>query len=490
MRRLGALRLLAAPRRLACTPPSPSVLETYRSLVRGGALRPDASQARAVALLSAWDSPIADESTRRPAGVYLHGAVGSGKSMLMDLLCASAAREARRFHFHELMAAVHAGLHAAHAARPRRLALTKSGRPIWKFGDAAEEEGGRGGGERRGEAAEKHPVEAVADRLVPPQALLCLDEMQVTDVADAMLLSQLFNRFFARGVRVVFTSNRPPDKLYERGLNRKYFEPFVQLLYSRCHVVAVGEGGVDYRQLAPLPDLPAAASLRAAASVARRPRGAYFFGEGAAQALERAWRERVEGERARGGKLSGEEGGEEEGEGGGVVEVAFGRRLCVPRWSRRAAWFDFDGLCGQPLGGPDFLALASRYDSVWLAGVPTFTVRQRNEARRMVVLLDTLYEARVQLFISAEAAPSDVFEALLCASAGEESLSGAEIEVGTRGVEPTERVEPTFEEAPVGGRFRVDGELAPFFTAKDEGFMLRRTMSRLAEMCEQRPCTS
>ena len=465
--------------------------EAYTGLVKSGRLRADASQATALKTLAGWNT--GKQGVTR--GFYLHGPVGCGKSMLMDMFYDCTDHQPRlRLHFHELMLQVHSRLHKLHAARPKRIVTTLHGLPVYKYdapaspilaqseadesipGEAARQAAGQTAGEAAKEVSmEPHPLEQVAEQLLPPNALLCLDEMQVTDVADALILRRLFECFLARGVRIVFTSNRPPEELYERGLNRRYFEPFVQLVRETFVVMPLGDGGIDYRRDAPRHDTDDPARFDGTVVLSllhHRPRGQYFHGAGAHAALSSAWDTRV-GASSRAGHPTGSK----------LIDVGFGRKVELQRAEGDACWFDFEALCGRygggsALGGPDFLAIAAHCRTLFIQGVPVLGPRQRNEARRFVILVDALYEARVQLFLSADEEPSEIFSALLGTDAGA-MLSGAEVDVDK------EALQPSFEEAPVGGRFRADGELATFFTAKDESFMLRRTLSRLAEMCTQ-----
>ena len=277
-----------------------------------------------------------------PKGVYLHGGVGRGKSMLMDLFFAEAAAgPKRRVHFHEFMLEVQARLHA-----------------LRRDGDVED------------------PLRPLAGELAGEARLLCFDEFHVVDIADAMILGRLFEGLFERGVVVVATSNWPPRRLYENGLNRDRFLPFVDLLLTKVDAVAL-DGPVDYR-LRHLRELP----------VYHHPLGAE-----AAAALERAFALLGDGEPPR------------------AEEIAVGanRRLAVPRAAGRAAWFGFADLCARALGAADYLALTERYGALLLADVPLLTPDKRNEARRFMTLVDALYERRVMLFVSAAAAPEDLY---------------------------------------------------------------------------------
>ena len=517
-------------------------LAAYESLVASGRLRPDRTQLEAARSLD----QLATGSANVDA-VYLWGSVGTGKSMLMDLFARTHDEgTCTRLHFHELMVEVHQQLHKLHQSRPKVVVLTKQGLPVFKFGDApsittaeaslpASDSSHAGAADPRprngvaandphrwpkekgtaasdaaasgaaasaistaaappASASASPPLSIVTDTIALRGAVLCLDEMQVTDVADAMLLRQLFEGLFERGVRVVFTSNRPPEELYERGLNRKYFLPFVELLRERADVRRVGEAGnnaLDYRSLPP--PSPHAEDERAkwhsAASrhaPATRTRGTFVHGHDAEAQLACRWDQRV-ARLQRGTDTALANASLPE-----AVPVAFGRSLALRRRAGDACWLTFYELCctvpGVPaLGVTDYLALASVARTVFISGLPVLDSRQRNEARRLVALIDALYEARVQLHLAAEAPLEDLFRPLL-EGRDTEMMGGAEVDVSSIGGEATgsaattPATTPSFEAAPVAGRYQRDGELATFFTAKDERFMMRRTLSRLTEM--------
>jgi protein AFG1 len=529
-----------------------------------GHLHPDSSQLAAMQALNLFATQSGAEDH---CGAYLWGSVGCGKSMLMDLVVGIHGDSVTRLHFHELMVDVHRQLHALQMARPRRVAFTKQGLPIYRYGDESTDSSDADDGDRsasrdagntpRGpqgdgddavasEAADAHakpssseelsggqtsePLTRVIAQVASRGTLLCIDEMQVTDVADAMLLRQLFEGLFEAGVRVVFTSNRPPERLYERGLNRKYFLPFVHMLYERCAIIQMGSGGggggghsthasaVDYRRIPPPAarahtPLPAA-SLRA---LAPRPAGAAFHGSDADDALMQRWADQQRRSSAADAALGdgvsdqhGDVGEAASAEMGSALAVEFGRTLAVDARAGGACHFSFDELCGRSpgshaLGPADYLALAKAASTLYLSGVPVLTTTMRNEARRFVTLIDALYEARVGLILAAAAPLEEIFAPLLRDGARTRA-EAAEVEAPDEGVATPGRAmgqsyairsmptheqgveevkeKPAFEEAPVGGAFRVDGELAAFFTGKDEAFMLRRTASRLREMTD------
>jgi len=227
--------------------------------------------------------------------------------------------------------------------------------------------------ERRAETGQ--PIAKVSQDLAGEAALLCFDEFQVDDIADAMILERLFRALFDAGVVVVATSNRAPDELYEHGLQREHFLPFIALLKQKLYVLEL-DSGRDYR-LARLHGKP----------VYHHP-----LDEAAHEALEHAFAELTDGASAASATLT-----------------VKGRPLAVPRAARGVAWFAFADLCANPLGAADYLAIAERFAAVIVEGIPRLSPQQRNEARRFNILIDTLYEARTLLIASAEVPPENIY---------------------------------------------------------------------------------
>ena len=333
------------------------VRAAYDQLIAAHELKPDAAQARAVAALDRLASNGAREGllsrlfgTRDdgPAGVYLWGGVGRGKSMLMDLAFEHLdVTPKRRVHFHEFMIETHERLRQA---RQR-------------------EEG--------------DPIEPVAEQIAAEAALLCFDEMQVTNPADAMILSRLFGKLLDEGVKVVTTSNRPPRDLYLGGLNRELFLPFIELIEQRMLVVEVN-GSTDYRL-----------DRLTGVEVWHVPNGPE-----ATAALSRAFFQLTDYPVEDRAKVPSDE-----------LDVGGGRTLHVPKSLKGVAVFSFKRLCGEPRGAADYLAIARRYHTIIIVGIPVMGPAMRNEAARFVTLIDALYEHKVKLLAAADAEPSALYPA-------------------------------------------------------------------------------
>ncbi|HEY8615061.1 cell division protein ZapE [Phenylobacterium sp.] len=340
-----------------------TLLAAYDARLAAGALRPDPAQKRGLEALARLEADLASAGGggrlkalfRKPEsqrGVYLVGPVGRGKSMLMDLFFETAPVERkRRTHFHVFMGEIHRLIDA------------------WRKGDAAARKA------RFGQAKGDDPIPPVADVVADGARLLCFDEFQVTDIADAMILGRLFEALFARGVTLVATSNRHPDQLYKDGINRQLFLPFIELLKSKVDVVEVA-GAHDYRL----------DRLRAA--------GTWFSPNDPdnQRSFDRLWQEML--------------GGEEET--GGELEV-LGRKVTLPRASGGMVRAGFGSLCEVALGPNDYLALAERFHTVFLEDLPRLTPARREAARRFVLLIDALYEARTRLIVLAEAEPPKLY---------------------------------------------------------------------------------
>lgn len=334
-----------------------SLLAAYDQAIVDGRLRPDPAQRDGVERLARFADSLAGKPRRgllarlrKPAaetrGFYLYGGVGRGKTMLMDLFFAHApVAEKRRVHFHAFMLEVHDALHD----------LRISGQREKGMDDA---------------------LLKVAAQIAKTTRLLCFDEFQVRDVADAMILGRLFTALFDRGVAVVMTSNIAPDELYLDGLQRDRFLPFIALLKARLTVLRFA-GETDYRL--------------------RRLQGqpVYFtpHDRDAVAELEKIF-----------AALTDNAAGE-------PAEIALkGRRLHIPRAAHGVAMFHFDEICGINASAADYLALAKDYRFVIVSDVPVFTDGTRDRALRFVTLVDALYDARRLVALSAAAMPEKLYK--------------------------------------------------------------------------------
>jgi len=284
--------------------------------------------------------------------------------MLMDLFFDSApVAKKRRTHFHVFMAEVHAHIDAWRKgdAAARKARFGQSGPALGlAFGQA------RGGDD---------PIQPTAELIAEDARLLCFDELQVTDIADAMILGRLFEALFAQGVTLVATSNRPPDDLYKDGLNRQLFLPFIAMLKERLEVVAV-RGPVDFR----LDRLRGARTWLAPADPDNQ------------REFDRLWTDMLDGAP----------------EPGASLEV-LGRRLHLPRASGGLLRASFASLCEHALGPQDYLAIADRFHTVFLEDVPRLTPARRDAAKRFNTLIDALYEAGAKLVALAAVEPEALY---------------------------------------------------------------------------------
>ena len=344
----------------------PSALHaTYDERLAAGDIRPDPAQGAGLRALERLEGELAQAHPggglaslfrRRPAprGVYLWGPVGRGKSMLMDLFFETVAVEKkRRTHFHVFMGEIHRLIDA------------------WRKGDAAARKA------KFGQHKGDDPIVPVADMVANDARLLCFDEFQVTDIADAMILGRLFSRLFELGTVVVATSNVAPEDLYKGGLNRALFLPFIAQIEARMDVLRL-DARTDFRmeKLAGVKMWLAPADASADA------------------ALDKAWV-----------KLTGNAPCK-------ARDISIkGRILHVPCSAHGVARFSFADLCERPLGASDYLRLAHDYHTLMIDRIPMMTYAERNAAKRFIALIDALYDNGVKLMASSAADPLSLYQA-------------------------------------------------------------------------------
>ena len=344
-------------------PQDAALLAAYKAKIERGEIKNDPAQLDIVERL---DAILENVSTHRlaskksalgwlfgqskkqptPRGLYVHGDVGRGKTMLMDMFFRQSSIAAkRRVHFHAFMGDVHERIGAHRRAH------------------------------KNGEAKGDDPIPPVAAAIAGESRLLCFDEFTVTDIADAMILSRLFKALFANGLVLVATSNVAPDDLYPDGLNRPLFLPFVDVLKRHTEIFELA-GTEDYRLA--------------------------FLGEedvyvetsdpGAKERIDAAWQRLLDGAREKPASLS-----------------VKGRTISVPRAGNGAARFSFDDLLKRPLGAQDYLALARRFHTVLVEDVPVMAEAERNEAKRFITLVDSFYDAGGRLVVSADAPANELY---------------------------------------------------------------------------------
>jgi cell division protein ZapE len=325
-----------------------SVIDSYESMLEDGKLIADPKQRAVVKKLGA----LADQLNKTPGrfldtifarkpqslrGLYIWGDVGRGKTMLMDLFFTSVKTpKKRRQHFHSFMQDIHAK------------------RATMKSNDV---------------------IADIANAIAQDAKLLCLDEMQISDIADAMIIGRLFEALQARDVCFVTTSNLPPDGLYREGLNRQLFLPFIAKLNTDLEVTHLGDGK-DYRL----------------GRISMRNTFITPLGLTADVEMDAVWNDLTDGV---------------EGE---ALDLEFlGRKLHVPHAAHGCARFTFAELCEKPLAAPDYLALAHKFRTIFIDHIPIMKATQRNEAKRFILMIDTFYDCQTRLVASAAAKPE-----LLC----------------------------------------------------------------------------
>src|SRR5467141_5005565 len=345
------------------TPPA-SFHAHYQALVSSGAIEPDAAQAEAAEAFAALERRLssykpfrkqsllgrlfADKDEAPPRGLYVHGEVGRGKTMLMDLFFQhSSVDHKRRAHFHEFMAEVHERIYGFR----QNIA--------------------------RGEIADGDVIALTAASIFEQAWLLCFDEFHVTDIADAMILGRLFSKLFELGTVVVATSNVAPEDLYKGGLNRALFVPFIAQISDHMDVLRL-DARTDFR-------LEKLAGVKMWLVPADRDADA---------ALDQAWVKMTGNAKCKPRDIS-----------------IKGRTLHVPCSADGIARFSFAEICETPLAASDYLRLAHDYHTLMIDRIPVMDYPERNAAKRFIALIDTLYDNGVKLMASAEADPASLYRA-------------------------------------------------------------------------------
>lgn len=363
-------------------------------------------------------TPLGKIPSGLPRGLYLYGDVGSGKTMLMDLFydtLPAAVRTKTRIHFHNFMQDVHRRLH----------------RMKQQYGSDID------------------AVPFVAADIAEQGNVLCFDEFQCTDVADAMILRRLLEALMSHGVVLVTTSNRHPDELYKNGIQRDSFVPAIHLLKQRLHVINL-DSTTDYRK------------------IPRPPSGVYHapLDAHAASHAEKWFRFL---------------GDPDQPEPHPEVQRVWGRDIVVPRVSGRCAWFTFDELIGRPTSAADYLELMRSYDAFVVSEVPGMTYRQRDLARRFITFIDAVYESHAKLVLTTAVPLPELFvsraemQESMAASASATDSSGAARSIEDVMSHMMDDLEHNAEQL----------SKSNLFTGDEEAFAFARALSRLTEMGSQ-----
>ncbi|KAH8271628.1 hypothetical protein KR018_011748 [Drosophila ironensis] len=350
------------------------------------------------------DADDVNAGSHAPKGLYLYGSVGVGKTTLMELFydCCVQIPRKQRVHFTQFMTDVHARIHTAKELHGPVDRAFNSEKP--KAFD---------------------PTEPVANMIAQESWLICFDEFQVTDIADAMVLKRLFTHLFRHGIVVLATSNRHPTDLYKNGLQRTNFLPFIDLLQQRC--TAVQLDSIDYRRIAQSGDTN-------------------YFVKGQTDA---------EGNMNRMFKILCAEEND-------IIRPRtirhLGRDLTFNRTCGQVLDSSFQELCNRPLAGSDYLQISQTFHTILMRDVPQMTLEIKSQMRRFITLIDTLYDNRVRVVISADAPLDNLFN----------------FSDGPKTISDSDRA--------LMDDLKISSSGSSFFTGEEELFAYDRTLSRLFEM--------
>ncbi|KAM8737733.1 AFG1 like ATPase a [Acanthopagrus schlegelii] len=391
-------------------------LDHYNGLIRDGTLREDEHQKAVLQTLDQLHKRLRGYSNtptsifskfftkpKPPKGYYIFGDVGTGKTMVMDMFYSYVETEKKkRVHFHGFMLDVHKRIHRLKQSMPKR----KAGKMAKAY----------------------DPIAPVAEEISEEACLLCFDEFQVTDIADAMILKQLFENLFMKGVVVVATSNRPPEDLYKNGLQRVNFVPFIAVLQKYCHTLRL-DSGIDYRRR-------------------NRPSAGKLFFLSSEPDVEATL-----------DKMFDELAFKQNDITRPRVLNVLNRKVRLNKACGTIADCTFEELCDRPLGASDYLEMSRLFDTIFIRHIPQLTLNKKTQARRLITLVDALYDHKVRVVILADRPLEDVF--ILDGDLGHDESHILMDDLGLK---------------------RDEASSLAIFSGEEERFAFQRTVSRLTEM--------